>query len=73
MKKIAASLASTMLVLTLTSCGYDGGYRYECQDSANWENPGCNPPICETTGTCSKDLVGKTVWDEYQKSKVKNG
>lgn len=73
MKKIAVSLASTVLAVTLTSCGYDGGYRYPCQDSANWDKAECNPPICETSGTCSRDLVGKTVWDEYQKSKVKNG
>jgi len=73
MRKLIASLASLILTLTLAGCGYDGGYRYECQDPANWENAECNPPICEPTGTCSRDLVGKTVWDEYQNSKVKNG
>ena len=73
MKKIASIAFSVMLIFTLTSCGYDGGYRYPCQDSANWDKAECNPPICEPTGTCSKDLVGKTVWDDYQKSKVKNG
>lgn len=70
MRKLIASLASLLLI---TSCGYDGGYRYACQDPANWDNAECNPPICEPSGTCSKDLVGQTVWDEYQKSKVKNG
>jgi hypothetical protein len=73
MKKIGASLASLMLVLTITSCSYQGGFRYACQDPTNWEKAECNPPICETTGTCSRDLVGQEVWDEYQKSKVKNG
>ena len=73
MKKIGASLASLMLALTITSCNFDGTYRYKCQDSANWDTPECNPPICETSGTCSKDLILKEVWDEYQKSKVKNG
>ena len=73
MKKIAASLFSAMLILTTASCGYDGGYRYPCQDPANWDVKECNPPICEPSGTCSRDLVGKTVWDEYQNSKVKNG
>ena len=73
MKKFLAALFSGMLVLTLSSCGYQGSYRYTCQDSANWDKAECNPPICESTGTCSKDLVGKTVWDEYQKSKVNNG
>ena len=73
MRKLGASLFSLMLTITLTSCSYDGSYRYPCQDSANWDKPECNPPICETSGTCSRDLVGKEVWDEYQKSKVKNG
>ena len=48
-------------------------FRYPCQDPANWDAKECNPPICEPSGTCSKDLVGKAVWDEYQNSKVKNG
>jgi len=71
MKKLIASLISTMLVITLTSCGYDGGYRYPCQDPANWENKECNPPICETSGTCSRDLVGEQTWSDYQASKGK--
>jgi len=73
MKKIGALLASPVLVLIITSCNYDGSYRYPCQDPANWEKVECNPPACRTTGTCSIDLVGQEVWDEYQKSKVKNG
>jgi hypothetical protein len=73
MRKLIASLASLMLTLTLAGCGYDGGYRYACQDPANWDNAECNPPVCEPSGTCSRDLVGQTVWDEYQKSKVNNG
>ena len=32
-------------------------YRYECQDPANWENPICQPPMCEAAGVCTKDLV----------------
>lgn len=68
MKKLIASLACT---LVLTSCGYQGGYRYPCQDPANWDLKECNPPICEPAGTCSRDLVGKTVWDEYQNTKGK--
>ncbi len=73
MRKLGASLASLMLALTVTSCSFDGSFRYKCQDPANWELSECNPPICETTGTCSRDLVGQEVWDEYQKSKVNNG
>ena len=33
-------------------------FRYPCQDPANWEAAECNPPICEATGTCTKDIVG---------------
>jgi len=46
------------VVLTLAGCGYDGGYRYECQDPNNWNNDECKPPICEATGACTKDLIG---------------
>jgi hypothetical protein len=71
--KIRNIFLSCILVLTMSGCSYNGFYRYECQDPTNWDKVECNVPICETSGTCSKDLVGKTVWDEYQKSKVKNG
>lgn len=62
-----------LLSLALTGCGYDGHYRYECQDPENWEKAECNPPVCKVTGTCSKDIIGQELWDEYEKSKVKNG
>jgi hypothetical protein len=66
-------LGLALAALILSGCGYDGHYRYPCQDPANWESAECNPPACEVTGTCSKDIVGQEVWDEYEKSKVKNG
>ena len=47
-----------LLGLVLTGCGYDGHYRYPCQDPANWEKPECNPPLCEAYGYCAKDLLG---------------
>ena len=59
MKRITAIALSGLLVLSLTSCGYQGFYRYPCQDPANWEKAECNPPICEATGTCTKDVIGK--------------
>ena len=59
MKRITAIALSGLLVLSLTSCGYEGFYRYPCQDPANWEKAECNPPICEATGTCTKDVIGK--------------
>jgi len=66
-------LGLALAALILSGCGYDGHYRYPCQDPANWESAECNPPVCEATGTCSKDLVPKETWDKYEKSKVKNG
>jgi len=45
----------------LTSCGYQGQYRYPCQDPANWETPECKPPVCEVLGTCPEYLVGEDV------------
>jgi hypothetical protein len=57
--RIRHIFASCILVLGLSGCGYDGHYRYPCQDPANWEKAECNPPLCEATGTCTKDLIGK--------------
>lgn len=54
-------LASIFLVISLSSCGYDGHYRYPCQDPANWGTAECKPPICVTNGACPEDLVGADV------------
>lgn len=51
--------------LLLAGCGYDGSYRYECQDPENWEAEECNPPMCRVDGACSKDLIGFD-WEEEQ-------
>lgn len=40
----------------LTGCGYDGHYRYPCQDPAKWETAECKPPICTVSKTCPEDL-----------------
>lgn len=53
-KLIVISLAA----FALSSCGYDGGYRYPCQDPDNWESEECNPPICKVNGACTEDLLG---------------
>jgi len=50
-------------ILLLSGCGYDGSYRYSCQDPINWKNEECNPPICKVDGACSKDLIGFD-WEE---------
>lgn len=59
--KISKILASVFLVVALSSCGYDGHYRYPCQDPANWDTADCKPPICVTNGACPEDLVGPDV------------
>lgn len=58
MKILTAIFSSIILALGLSACGYDGHYRYPCQDPINWETPECNPPLCEATGTCTTDLLG---------------
>lgn len=52
-------LLPIMLTLTalLSGCGYDGHFRYPCQDPKNWETAECKPPICTASGTCPVDLV----------------
>jgi len=57
MKKTLTFLLCGILVLGLTSCGYSGSYRYPCQDPENWKNAECNPPICEASQTCTKDVI----------------
>ena len=50
-----------LLGLMLSGCGYDGHYRYPCQDPANWDKKECKPPICTAAGACPEDLVGEVV------------
>jgi hypothetical protein len=54
LKRIMLAFA---LAITLSSCGYDGGFRYPCQDPANWEKAECKPPICTASQICPEDLV----------------
>lgn len=49
--------ASFLMVFVLAGCGYDGHYRYPCQNPANWEKEECKPPICTADGACPEDLV----------------
>ena len=51
-------LALVAGILILSACGYDGGYRYSCQDPENWEAPECNPPLCNVDGNCTEALLG---------------
>lgn len=57
-KKIKSIVLATMGVVALTACGYQGGYRYECQDPKNWKKQECNEPVCTASGTCTKDILG---------------
>lgn len=59
--KLTTALIALAAALTLTSCGYQGHYRYPCQDPANWEAAECKPPVCEVNGACPADLVGEDV------------
>lgn len=56
--KLTTALIALAAALTLTSCGYQGGYRYHCQDPENWGAKECVPPVCKATGTCTDDLLG---------------
>jgi hypothetical protein len=56
MKRSLILIASA--ALALSACGYDGHYRYSCQDPENWNNEECNPPMCKVDGACYRDLIG---------------
>jgi hypothetical protein len=57
-RKLITLISASLLAITLSGCGYDGHYRYPCQDPENWKSAECQPPICQATGTCTKDLLG---------------
>lgn len=46
------------ILFALSGCGYDGHYRYACQEPSNFNNPECTMPLCKVTGTCTIDLLG---------------
>ena len=55
MKRLSFVFLSLFL---LSSCGYEGKYRYSCQDPNNWGKKECEPPLCEVDGNCTKTLLG---------------
>jgi len=61
---IGLGVIALVLVFMTSGCGYDGGYRYPCQDPANWEADECTPPLCEADGTCTKYLLPEEALDE---------
>ena len=61
MKKIILSIIALLTAFgmgLISGCGYEGRYRYPCQDPVNWEKDECKPPICEASGTCPVDIYG---------------
>jgi hypothetical protein len=63
MAKSTKALFAAVIIAGVSSCGYDGSYRYECQDPANWKEDYCNPPICLVDGMCTENLLG---FDPYE-------
>lgn len=62
-KVAGTAFIAVLLALSLTACTNPEGlnrYRYPCQDPVNWEKAECKPPVCEASGTCTKDLLGNT-------------
>lgn len=47
-----------IMLIVVSACGYDGHYRYSCQDPDNWDSKECEPPACEVDGNCTKTLLG---------------
>ncbi len=51
----------------MAGCGFDGAYRYECQDPKIFTDrkahPECHKPICESSGICSEDLLGAEIYE----------
>lgn len=56
--------------ILLAGCGYEGSYRYECQDPENWEVPECNPPICLVDNMCTEIILGFDPSAETEKTIV---
>jgi len=59
MRKLITIALSGLLMVLLSGCGVDSlnRYRYPCQDPKNWEIAECNPPDCEASQTCTKDVI----------------
>ena len=59
MKRIVLSILFIFIAgYFASSCGYDGSYRYSCQDPENWGTKECEPPICLVDGNCTETLLG---------------
>ena len=61
---VGLGIVAMVLVFMTSACGWDGTYRYPCQDPANIGSAECEPPICEADGTCSKYLLPEEAIDD---------
>jgi hypothetical protein len=52
------------ILIAMLLVGCSDAYRYPCQDPANHNKTECNPPVCESSGTCTKYLIGDTKHEE---------
>ena len=50
-----------LAAIALAGCGYDGHYRYPCQNPDNWPLEICQPPTCETSSSCPRHLVPESI------------
>ena len=48
---------AVVIALLCAGCGFDGGYRYPCQNPDNWQTDDCQSPRCDVWGTCPDQLV----------------
>jgi hypothetical protein len=58
-KKLLLACAALFFTPLTLSCGYDGYYRYSCQDPDNWGKEECQRPLCEIGTGCSDELTGR--------------
>ena len=56
--RVVIALVSSLAILSLSGCGYQGTYRYKCQDPVNWGAKECIPPECKALGLCTEDIFG---------------
>lgn len=56
-------LLAILVIAVLSGCGYQGNYRYPCQDPENWKLEECQPPICSASDTCTTDLLPEEITD----------
>jgi hypothetical protein len=47
-----------IMLIAVSACGYDGHYRYSCQDPENWDKEECKLPLCKVDGNCTEALLG---------------